>query len=217
MGRTRCSAAWLLLAPAVFRNDVAWLTARPSFSAGHLTPARQLRSPPGGMLQRLPRGSGNGTGESSRRGALAEWAQGALQSAGTVAAAAVAFYTGAKVAVFGSPRLPALQGPFKDVGSSLDRFAGLRCRVLYPAQRGSKEAPYLSEGQATSDAMARLVFFPGFLLEHLGSASSGCWEDAAPLSSERFPILVYSHGQGGNMDMGTYFLRQASFAVVPRL
>ncbi|CAE7833436.1 PLA2G7 [Symbiodinium sp. KB8] len=58
MGRTRCSAAWLLLAPAVFRNDVAWLTARPSFSAGHLTPARQLRSPPGGMLQRLPRGSG---------------------------------------------------------------------------------------------------------------------------------------------------------------
>ena len=28
----------------------------------------------------------------------------------------------------------------------------------------------------SKDAMARLVFFPGFLLEHLGYASSGCWE-----------------------------------------
>ncbi|CAE7262497.1 PLA2G7 [Symbiodinium natans] len=186
---------------------LSWLaepSLRPPLLGGCLRPTR---SPARGAVQRLPRSSGKGTREPSRRGALAEWAQGAVQSAGTLVAAAAAFYTGAKVAVFGSPRQPELQGPYKDVGSSLERFAGLRCRVLYPAQRGGKEAPYLSEGRATSDAMAGLVFFPGFLLEHLGYASSGCWEDAAPLS-ENFPILVYSHGQGGNMDMGTYFLRQ---------
>lgn len=30
----------------------------------------------------------------------------------------------------------------------------------------------------SKDAMAGLVFFPGFLLEHLGAATSGCWEDS---------------------------------------
>merc|ERR1740121_1201000 len=67
--------------------------------------------------------------------------------------------------------------------------------------------------------MAGLVFFPGFLLEHLGAASSGCVQGAAPLlpaaGAPPYPVLVYSHGQGGNMDMGTYFLREvASFGVV---
>eukprot|EP00435_Cladocopium_sp_Y103_P071707 s200_g38.t1 len=144
--------------------------------------------------------------DAGRRDVLADWGQSFLQTAGTVVAAFAAFYTGAKVAVINQPRRPELQGPFRAVGSRVVRLAGLRCRLLYPA------AP--SDG---ADAMARLVFFPGFLLEHLGTATSGCWEDApaAPASDGSHPILVYSHGQGGNMDMGTYFLRQiASYGLI---
>lgn len=54
------------------------------------------------------------------------------------------------------------------------------------------------EAEICEDAMARLVFFPGFLLEHLGDASSGCWQDALPADGS-FPVLVYSHGQGGQV------------------
>lgn len=44
-------------------------------------------------------------------------------------------------------------GPFRAVGSRVLRLAGLRCRVLYPAQSNGKEAPYLSEGRRTSETV----------------------------------------------------------------
>ncbi|CAJ1375648.1 unnamed protein product [Effrenium voratum] len=155
----------------------------------------------------------------SRREVVTDWAQGLLQLAGSLAAFAAAFYVGAKVVLLGQPRMPALRGPYQTIGSRLLRLANLRCRLLYPADPaalGAPEAPYLSEGKKTSDAMAGLVFFPGFLLEHLADAGSGCVQDAPPLLSDTgYPILVYSHGQGGNMDMGTYFLRQiASYGLI---
>ncbi|CAK9069626.1 unnamed protein product [Durusdinium trenchii] len=155
--------------------------------------------------------------DAGRRDVVAEWLQSALQAAGTALVATGAFCSGAKLAVINQPQQPELRGPFRAVGSRVLRLAGLRCRVLYPAQSNGKEAPYLSEGRRTSDAMARLVFFPGFLLEHLGTASSGCWEDAPPSASPQglYPVFVYSHGQGGNMDMGTFFLRQiASYGLI---
>lgn len=50
------------------------------------------------------------------------------------------------------------KGPFSAVGSRVLRLAGLRCRVLYPAQPNGKEAPYLSEGRQTSEARLHLEF-----------------------------------------------------------
>lgn len=169
--------------------------------------------------------TGSGAAATGRRAALADWAVdtvlGVAKFAGTVLAAGGAFYIGAKVALLGQPQRPPLSGRFSAVGSRLDQVAGLRCRTFYPADpaANSQEAPYLSEGTKTSDAMARLVFFPGFLLEHLAAAGSGCGKDAIPLmpmfGSKGYPLLVYSHGQGGNMDMGTYFLSQiASCGIV---
>ena len=80
-------------------------------------------------------------------------------------------------------------------------------------------APYLSDGRQTSDGMAALVGFRqlglSFLLGHLADASSGCIQDAPMIDTSKttmnnnnpLPMMVYSHGYGGNMDMATYFFR----------
>jgi len=64
----------------------------------------------------------------------------------------------------------------------------------------------------TSDGRAALVGFRqlglSFLLGHLADASSGCQHDAMINDSNtNLPLLIYSHGYGGNMDMASYFFR----------
>ena len=62
--------------------------------------------------------------------------------------------------------------------------------------------------------MAGLVGFRqlglSFLLAHLAEAESGTWLDAPPAQlrpGEKLPVLIYSHGFGGNMDMASYMFR----------
>ena len=109
------------------------------------------------------------------------------------------------------------------VGSSVLRLpSGTRVRLFYPTNstidansRGTPTtyAPYCTDGKQTSNGMAGMVGFRqlglSFLLEHLADASSGCIQDAIPSSTENnnLPLLIYSHGYGGNMDMSTYFMR----------
>lgn len=143
----------------------------------------------------------------------------------TAAAAAGSFRAGAAVAVINQPRLPPLTGPFKEVGVRYSRAGSARVKTFYPAALPDssprlEEAPYCTDGRATSDGMAGLVGFRqlglSFLLAHLANAHSGCWLGAPPVHPERpLPLLVYSHGFGGNMDMGSYLMRQlASHGVV---
>jgi hypothetical protein len=151
---------------------------------------------------------------------------------------AVAFRTGAAVAVIGQPRIPTTLHLLSEdddpeitpsavaIGSGVIRLptSGARVRVFYPAAAATTEtenyaiAPYCTDGRKTSDGMAGLVGFRqlglSFLLAHLANASSGCYENIPPLpstaatgTSNGMPLLVYSHGYGGNMDMATYFLR----------
>jgi predicted dienelactone hydrolase len=55
-----------------------------------------------------------------------------------------------------------------------------------------------------------------FLLGHLADAPSGCWLEAPPhRTAGALPLLCYSHGFGGNMDMATYLMREiASHGVI---
>eukprot|EP00536_Pseudo-nitzschia_multiseries_P005816 jgi/Psemu1/296015/fgenesh1_pm.116_\ len=52
-----------------------------------------------------------------------------------------------------------------------------------------------------------------FLLAHLARANSGCYEENVGTTKrliprgKKYPLLIYSHGYGGNMDMSTFFLR----------
>eukprot|EP00802_Teleaulax_amphioxeia_P018616 Tamp_18814.p1 GENE.Tamp_18814~~Tamp_18814.p1 ORF type:complete len:426 (+),score=44.18 Tamp_18814:158-1279(+) len=142
-------------------------------------------------------------------------------------AGAAAFRTGAAIAVIGQPRMPPVTGPFGTVGVRIIRVQGAggdscRAKVFYPAQDRSEEedrepqavadAPYCTEGRETSDGMAGLVGFRqlglSFLLAHLADAKSGCRLGAPPDAKGTLPLLVYSHGYGGNMDMATYFMRE---------
>lgn len=144
-----------------------------------------------------------------------------------------AFRTGAAISVINQPQMPPVNVA---VGSTILRLPtyGTRVRLFYPTTTTSESfnnnnnnnnndavimmAPYCTDGRQTSDGMARLVKFDAlglsFLLAHLANASSGCVADspidnAASLngSGEELPLLVYSHGYGGNMDMSTYFFR----------
>ena len=145
----------------------------------------------------------------------------ALRTLGLPVAGYAAFRTGAALSVINQPRVPEIDAP---VGCKFTRIgdAGRSCRakIFYPAAAGAtgEDAAYCADGRATSDGMAGLVGFRqlglSFLLAHLADAPSGCVLDAPPAAG-KFPLLVYSHGFGGNMDMGSYFLRTvASTGVV---
>lgn len=140
---------------------------------------------------------------------------------------AAAFRTGAAISVINQPQMPSIKSSSSsttnNVGSRVTRLpSGARVRLFYPTTSTLEEeattttsitaAPYCTDGRQTSDGMAGLVGFRqlglSFLLAHLSTASSGCIQDA-PISSkeEELPLLIYSHGYGGNMDMATYFFR----------
>ena len=138
----------------------------------------------------------------------------------------IAFRIGAALSVIGQPRLPSDTNFNYPVGSKILRLPklGSRIRLFYPCtvpttttgDNNSNNTRYCTDGRATSDGMAGLVGFKqlglSFLLAHLANASSGCYENAEPYDNnnnkKKFPLLVYSHGYGGNMDMATYFLRE---------
>ena len=138
-----------------------------------------------------------------------------------LAAAAGSFRGGAAVAQIGYPALPPLTGRYDAIGCRYTRVNGARAKIFYPASGpSSTEAPYCTDGRATSDGMAGLVGFRqlglSFLLGHLADGRSGCWLEApAQREAGALPLLCYSHGFGGNMDMATYLMREiASHGVV---
>lgn len=152
------------------------------------------------------------------------------------AAFLASFRTGAAISVINQPRMPYIDvDDACCVGSTLLRLpTGARVRLFYPANSTSEVlsssdahnimADYLSDGKQTSDGMAAMVGFQqlglSFLLRHLADASSGCIQDAPIMvdttsqnknnknnNSTQLPLLIYSHGYGGNMDMATYLFR----------
>ncbi|KAL7496233.1 hypothetical protein ACHAWT_005882 [Skeletonema menzelii] len=132
-----------------------------------------------------------------------------------------AFRTGAAISVINQPQMPKVNAA---VGSTVLRLPtyGTRVRLFYPTtsealnDSNAVMAPYCTDGLQTTNGMARLVKFDAlglsFLLAHLANASSGCVADGPINNSnlgdgENLPLLVYSHGYGGNMDMSAFFFR----------
>jgi dienelactone hydrolase len=116
--------------------------------------------------------------------------------------------TGGRYPVAGCDiRLPSGEGSF-------------RARVLWPSagdHSAEGELPYMGagdDGQAQADSLAGLVRLPSILTAHLAQASSGIRLNA-PVLPGPWPVLCYSHGYGGNAQMGTLVLREiASYGTV---
>jgi len=123
-----------------------------------------------------------------------------------------AFRVGAKVSVVNQPRMGSINKDTQ-VGSTVLRLpSGCRLRLFYPTNTTDNTfAPYSTDGKQTTKGMAGMVGFRqlglSFLLEHLADASSGCIKDAPIHNVNNLPLLIYSHGYGGNMDMATYLFR----------
>lgn len=141
-----------------------------------------------------------------------------VRSAAGLGATAAGVRLGVPLLV-GRPRLPPPRSgaPFAHVGVREVRLppTGCRARVLYPCAAppaGAVEAPYLTDGADGARAIAALYGLrrlrAGFALNQLARAGSGCFADA-PVheSASCLPVLAYSHGFGGTMDISIGLLR----------
>jgi dienelactone hydrolase len=135
-----------------------------------------------------------------------------------VAAGTAAF----QLSTRGYPLPLAPAGGFSVSGSDVRLPCGsssFRARVLWPCadDRAGPELPYMGsgdDGQAQADSLASLVRLPSILTAHLARARSGIRDGAPPLPGP-WPVLCYSHGYGGNSQMGTLVLREiASYGCV---
>ena len=115
-------------------------------------------------------------------------------------------------------------GGFSVAGSDVRLPCGsssFRARVLWPCDASDDSSgpalPYMGagdDGRAQADSLAGLVRLPSILTAHLARARSGVRLGAPPLPGP-WPVLCYSHGYGGNSQMGTLVLREiASYGCV---
>ncbi len=83
----------------------------------------------------------------------------------------------------------------------------LMVQVWYPAAvtAGAQPGLYMNELEIGGAAVARKFGFPPFMLGHLGLARTHAYPAAAlPAGSERYPVLVFSHGWQGFRMQNTY-------------
>jgi len=64
-----------------------------------------------------------------------------------------------------------------------------------------------ADGDAQASSLAGLVRLPSLLTAHLANGDCGVQLGTPPLPGQ-WPVLCYSHGFGGNMQMGTLVLRE---------
>lgn len=117
--------------------------------------------------------------------------------------------------VAGYPSFPSeMLGPFP-VGACQTRIPGSTgCQIHYPAveepsffrRRRSPHYPYFRERAV--EGVADYSRTNPALLRFLSAKTHPCLMGADPIEDARFPIVVFSHGLGGCMEMYTQFCQQ---------
>jgi pimeloyl-ACP methyl ester carboxylesterase len=106
-----------------------------------------------------------------------------------------------------------LPGPHK-VGAIQTRIPGATaCQIHYPTEE--EDSSSSSKGLFTPyfrpkaiEGLADYSRTPAKILDFLSKRQHPCRIDAAPIADKRFPIVVFSHGLGGCMEMYTELCQQ---------
>jgi pimeloyl-ACP methyl ester carboxylesterase len=116
--------------------------------------------------------------------------------------------------VFRYPSFDAGLGPHK-VGAIQTRISGATaCQIHYPTD-DEESSSSSSKGLFTPyfrpkavEGLANYSRTPAEILDFLSKRQHPCRIDAAPIADQRFPIVVFSHGLGGCMEMYTELCQQ---------
>lgn len=115
------------------------------------------------------------------------------------------------------PTMPILSGKYK-VGCKNSTYQGLDMRVFYPTAttlngtkplkatlNGTKPLRYTYFGKRYNKGLATFTNLPSILFDAANETYLECTENAKPLKAT-FPVVVYSHGLGGTMEMYAAFV-----------
>ncbi|OQR94253.1 hypothetical protein ACHHYP_01527 [Achlya hypogyna] len=124
------------------------------------------------------------------------------------------------VYLFPLPRFPALAPAYPVVGCATERLEDLDCRIFYPAQSTKKQTrqPYLHHGPHLAKGLSIFAKIPAFVFSNFKSAWLHANKDAPllapPDSNKGWPVVVFSHGLGGTLEMyALYFTPSIGFVV----
>lgn len=135
----------------------------------------------------------------------------------TIAAAGVAL-TLVLVLVFPWPDVSELHGEYKALGVTVGRFGGIECRVLYPSGKTPSTVPLrerasmLHHGEHSLKGMSVFSGVPQWLFGCLRAGYLAAVPNAPvaapPSTTERWPVVVFSHGLGGCIDIYSALTQQ---------
>lgn len=83
----------------------------------------------------------------------------------------------------------------------------LKVQVWYPAEsvKGYAKAPWIPEGRKVSQNLARIFFFPPFMLDQSEAVLSNSYLDAPVSKNQLYPVIILSHGWSGFRTLHTDF------------
>jgi platelet-activating factor acetylhydrolase len=129
----------------------------------------------------------------------------AAQAAGIVLAWAATL-------LFPWPDFSDLLGDFQTIGCVSARLGGVECRVFYPSARRppadrAAGARYLHHGEHLMRGMSVFTKLPAWLFHNMRNAVLAAIE-GAPVAAGNWPIVLFSHGLGGSLEMYSHVNQQ---------
>ncbi len=127
--------------------------------------------------------------------------------------------------LFPVPSLPEPDGPFavgtetlylvdtnrqEIYGSQPGGPRELMVQLWYPAEskRGAQTASWIEHSNVIGKAISAWLELPSFTLDHLKYARTNAYVEVPLAGTERFPVLLFSHGWGGFRAQNTYQLEE---------